>query len=62
MKTELKDELYSEAKEYYEKKHRKTAEEIQDEHNGRWAGAAVIISILVAALLVTWALNSIFSV
>lgn len=60
MKTELKDELYSQAKEYSESKN-KSSEEIQDEHNGRWAGAAVIISILVAALLVTWALNSIFS-
>lgn len=60
MKTKEK-ELYSEAKEYYENKHRKTSEEIQDEHDGRWAGAAVIIAILAAAVLVTWGLNAIFS-
>jgi hypothetical protein len=80
MKTKEK-ELYSEAKEYYEKTKPTpptppndrelrvfkqtplppSMEEIQDEHDGRWAGAAVIIAILAAAVLVTWGLNAIFS-
>jgi hypothetical protein len=60
MKTNLNEELYSQAKEYSESKN-KSAEEIQDEHDGRWAGAAVLIAILVAVVVLVWSLNAIFS-
>jgi hypothetical protein len=60
MKTNLNEELYSQAKEYSDSKN-KSYQEIQDEHDGRWAGAAVLIAILVSVVVLVWSLNAIFS-